>query len=138
MLPKSRTEELLATKDEEVATLKEEMAVLKEHLRAQLEILEGVPPQSVTTIHNEVSRVFIHNTISHLTCSTVAKSIIRQKLRGVDAPLKASKGHAIQPTSYHTIRSISQLVIQGSYPAHKLQLSAHSKQGSILYRAHVV
>ena len=52
MLPKSRTEELLATKAEEVATLKEEMAVLKEHLRAQLEILEGVPPQSVTTIHN--------------------------------------------------------------------------------------
>ena len=45
MLPKSRTEELLATKDEQVATLKEEMAVLKEQLRAQLDILEGVPPQ---------------------------------------------------------------------------------------------
>ena len=52
MLPKSSTEELLATKDEQVATLKEEMAAqvatLKEEmavLRAQLERLEGVPPQ---------------------------------------------------------------------------------------------
>ena len=52
-----------------------------------------------------------------------------QKLEG-DAPLEASEGHAIRPTSYQSIRSISQLGQGSHYPAHKYQ--AHWYQGSLL------
>ena len=53
-------------------------------------------------------------------------------LRGVAAPLEASKGHAIRPTSYQSIRSISEA--QGMHgTCHDIRRSQQTTVSSVVY-----